>query len=158
MFSILLTTTVVSASVVKKSKVRNVVRRAAILIHCLCKVNRDRHLLRMNLSHRIAVLHIYDVFAMAHPLETIRFSSVIIFYGDDPSLLAFVFVSITVATNCLPLKYICVYSRYNRTVANSFVGNSNRDFSDRRKYIAERVLRDGGAMNGGGIEYFFMFI
>lgn len=44
------------------------------------------------------------------------------------------------------------------TVANSFVGNSNRDFSDRRKYIAERVVRDGGTMAGGGVGYSFMFI
>lgn len=128
----------------------------------LCKVNRDRHLLRTNLSHRIAVLHIYDVFATAHPPETIRFLSVIIFYGDDPSLLAFVFVSITVARSCLPLKYICVFSRYNGTVANSFVGNSNRDFSGRRKYIAERVVLGtalrGGTMGSGGAEYFSLFI
>lgn len=98
--------TVVLASVVKTL---NVVRRYVeqqFLYTGLCKVNRDRHLLRTNLSHRIAVLHIYDVFA--HPLETIRFLSVIIFYGDDPSLLAFVFVSITVATNCLLGIYLYI--------------------------------------------------
>jgi len=68
-------------------------RRAAILIRWFMqsKSGPARTIPRTNLSHRIAVLHIYDVFATAHLLETIRLPNVIILYGDDPSLLVSAF-------------------------------------------------------------------